>query len=96
MRRFVCALLLLLIPCYAAKAADDAASHGAEIQKMFRTKALKPCSRLLLDGNLWVVTYANEKYARLMSGIETRTLDLNNLEELAKITPFLIPAACYN
>src|SRR3954466_5305228 len=66
-------IVLALVACLFAGHADaqtlDAASQGAEIQKMFREKKLKHCSRVFMDGGVWEVISANNDSARIMNGV---------------------------
>jgi uncharacterized tellurite resistance protein B-like protein len=63
---------------------------------MFREKKLKHCSRVFMDGGVWEVISANNDSARMMNGVLTRILDLNDIEELSKIMPILLPTECYS
>jgi hypothetical protein len=49
-----------------------------------------------MDGGVWEVISANNDSARMMNGVLTRILDLNDIEELSKIMPILLPTECYS
>jgi hypothetical protein len=69
---------------------------GSRDTKDVSKKEAKHCSRVFMDGGVWEVISANNDSARMMNGVLTRILDLNDIEELSKIMPILLPTECYS
>lgn len=91
--RYALALACMVASCNEALAEE--ALSGAEVQQLFKTKKLRTCFQVMIDGQRWTILYAGKSSILIDGPLGQKDVSIDDLDELSKMQPLGKMPGCF-